>query len=384
MKSFHNKFLTFVVDIWAFGGTAHADTALELIKDIEVHGFASTSYNYNFKNPVTPNNGNRNRIFDTDSNSFKFDIGELVLEKGTDKVGDVGFRTDISYGFSVPEVTKSTTGPNVGGTDVANDDFDLQQGYVSYKAPIGTGLQLDAGKFITHIGAEVIEGHDGWNYNHSRSFLFGLAIPFAHTGLRAGYTLNDKVSVMGMVANGWDNTTDNNNDKTLGAQIAYTPVDNVSLLLNWAGGDANVGVNNNSYLNIWDVVMNIGLPHDTLLQVNFDYGTQSGTSNMVVGDDAKWWGVAGIIRHDYNKWFSMNFRGEFFNDEDGVRATSITGTGVQLWEFTVTPEFRINQNLIFRVEYRHDEANRFAFNDGNNNILETTQDTIAANAMFYF
>lgn len=49
-----------------------------------------------------------NRIFDADCNSFKFDVGELVLLKDTPSPENVGFRTDITYGFSVPEATQST------------------------------------------------------------------------------------------------------------------------------------------------------------------------------------------------------------------------------------------------------------------------------------
>ena len=56
----------------------------------------------------------------------------------------------------------------------------MQQAYVS----LLTGkLQLDAGKFVTPLGAEVIESQDDWNY--SRSILFGYAIPFYHAGMRA-------------------------------------------------------------------------------------------------------------------------------------------------------------------------------------------------------
>ena len=58
--------------------------------------------------------------------------------------------------------------------------------------------------------------------------------------------------------------------------------------------------------------------------------------------------------------------------------------GQKLFSFTVTPEFRISQNLLFRVEYRHDDSTRFAFMDRNNNQLNSSQDTISANALFHF
>ena len=390
MKRFIHKFFVLLLGFAFLAGTSQAaEVSLKVLDGIELHGFASSSYTFNFNQPTqrAPNSGtNVNRIFDADHNSFKFDVGELVLLKDTPNPGDVGFRTDVTYGFSVPEVTQSTADTG----DTQSSQFDLQQGYVSYNAPIGTGLQVDIGKFITHIGAEVIEGYDGWNYNFSRSFLFGLAIPFTHTGVRASYAINDWISVLGMVANGWDITVDNNDGKTLGAQIAIAPTDSVSLLLNWAGGQEAIGNQvafSNDTTNIFDVVLDVALTNSTLLQLNFDYGIQE--NGAASGSDAEWWGFAGIVRHDYNKWFSINLRGEFFNDEDGTRATvgatsAPSGISQELWEITVTPEIRINQNMVVRLEYRHDESNRNAFFDSGAGDTQDTQDTVAINALFYF
>ena len=100
--------------------------------------------------------------------------------------------------------------------------------------------------------------------------------------------------------------------------------------------------------------------------------------------------MAGIVRHDYNKWFSINLRGEFFNDLDGTRASPrrppcLRDKGQELWEITVTPEVRINQNMVVRMEYRHDESSRTeAFFDSGAGKTQSTQDTIALNALFYF
>ena len=375
-----------VVCIFLLKGPASAEDTLLLFKDIEVHGFASTSYNFNFHNPQNPTNGNsQNRVYDRESNTFRFDNGELVLVKETPKVGEVGFRTDLNFGSSYPGINASNGGIS-NGTRV--DDFDVQQGYVSYNAPIGSGLQIDMGKFATHIGAELMSGHDGWNYNHSRSYLFGYANPFVHSGVRASYSLSDDLSVLGMVANHpLGSEVDNNNGKALGAQIAYTVSDNLSIVLNWAGGNTGAG-NAVQHANFWDSVIDIGLTDKTLLQLNIDYANREGTSNTVVGGDSNWWGASGILRHDCNDWFSMNLRGEFFSDIHGTQ-TSVGANfnqtaGQQLFSLTITPEFRISQNLLFRVEYRHDDSTRFAFFDRNNNQLNSSQDTMAAQALFHF
>lgn len=392
MIRFTRKCFLLILCMAVLTPAAHAaEVALKVLEGIELHAFASSSYTFNFNQPTQrgPNGAtNVNRIFDADHNSFKFDVGEFVILKDTPNQGDTGFRMDLTYGFSVPEVTQSTADTG----DTQSSQFDVQQGYVSYNAPIGSGLQLDFGKFITHIGAEVIEGYDGWNYNFSRSFLFGLAIPFTHTGLRASYTVNDMISVMGMVANGWDITVDNNDGKTLGAQIAITPMDNISLLLNWAGGAESVGSNgvpfSNDTVHVFDAVLDVGLTNRLTAQLNFDYGVQANGAAGTRGD-AEWWGIAGIIRHDCNKWFSINLRGEFFNDMDGTRSTFAgtvpTGQGQELWEITVTPEVRVNQNMVVRMEYRHDESSRSeAFFDSGAGKTQDSQDTIALNALFYF
>ncbi|MCH7624179.1 MAG: outer membrane beta-barrel protein, partial [Nitrospinae bacterium] len=155
---------------------------------------------------------------------------------------------------------------------------------------------------------------------------------------------------------------------------------------------SGLSTNSNNTTTIFDIVLDVALTNKTLVQLNFDYGQQA--NGAASGSDAKWWGIAGIIRHDYNKWFSINLRGEFFNDEDGTRATvnsvnasTVTGTsGIsqELWEITVTPEVRINQNMVVRMEYRHDKSNRNAFFDSGAGKTQDTQDTIALNALFYF
>ena len=371
MKKFFGLFslLLFFLAFVLAGPVQAGKNTFKLLDDVEIHSFASSSYTFNFNEPDSRTNNFR--IFDQDANSFQFDVGELVFLKESADMDDIGFRVDLTYGFSLPEVAQSTPASPPG-----EDDFDVQQGYVSWKAPVGSGLQLDFGKFITHIGAEVIEGYDGWNSNFSRSFLFGLAIPFTHTGLRASYEINDKLSVLGVIANGWDNTTDNNDSKSIGFQVAYSPADNLSILFNWMGGNEQDD-SDHEFRQIFDIVVDVAVSNQLSLQFNLDYGTEQDTG--VGGGTAEWFGMAGIARYDVNKWFSMNFRAEFFNDDDGVRTGFVDH---DMWEITITPEIRINNNMVVRAEYRHDDSNQPVFDDGAG--ASDSQDTIALNALIYF
>ena len=413
MKRFWNIFLAVLLIPIFFAGSTHAGEILNFMDDIEIHGFASTSYSYNFNEPVNPltfrgggprpktNCGSTGvclRIADQDDNSFNFDYGELVLLRDASKKGEAGFRIDLAFGFQGNEIfpsARSDFSSNLGFA--LDDDFDVQQAYVTYNVPIGNGIVVDMGKFITHVGAELIDGYDGYNYNYSRSFLFGLAIPFTHTGIKATYAFNDTISLMGMVANGWDIVSDNNDFKTIGAQLAVTPLDNVTILLNWAGGAE--GAIATDWRHIFDIVIEVGLLDNLTLSLNGDFGYEEGVSPSAPGEDAEWWGVSGIIRYDVNNWFSMNVRGTFFDDNDGYRTfgspdvglgfgsvstmdLDLTGVDHELWSFTITPEIRINKNMVVRGEYRHDESNLNAFyEDG---VLVDSQDTLAVNALVFF
>jgi maltoporin len=96
------------------------------------------------------------------------------------------------------------------------------------------------------------------------------------------------------------------------------------------------------------------------------------------GRDSEWYGVAAYVKYDFTDSFSMAVRGEYFNDENGVR----TGIAQELKEITVTPEFRIAKNLLVRPEYRHDWSTQKAF-DSEHQALDTkTQDTIALGVMY--
>jgi len=358
--------------------TAQANSGLELLKDIEVHGFASSSYSYNLNQPN--DNLNDFRVYDDDDNSFKFDTGELVIKKDARKVGDVGFRTDLTYGFSNPKTNESA---GAGGA-TTGDDFDLQIGFVQYNAPVGNGLLIDFGKFATHVGAEVMDGYDGWNYNFSRSFLFNFG-PFTHTGIRMQYAVSDTIGVLAMVSNGIDNQTDNNSAKGFGGQVSWTPANNIALYFNYFGtaedqaGDTN---NTDELRNFYDVVADIGVCESVSLNLNFVYGSEDNARGANL--DAEWWGFSGIVRYDVNEWFSLNVRGQVFDDKDGVRTGSNSAPTIQqLSAFTITPEIRVNNNMVVRAEYRHDTSDTNSFTD-DDSVATDSQDTFAFNALFYF
>ena len=338
--------------------------------DIQVNAFASFGYTYNMNTPTSRLNSYR--IFDSDDNTFNVDVAELVLQKTVAKTGDAGFRMDLEVGGAIPEKEQSY-GLSVGRS------ADLQQAFLSYVAPLGSGARLDFGKFITHMGTEVIEGYDGYNDNYTRSFLFNYAIPLTHTGVKASYALNGSLSAMVMVVNGWDNAKDNNRSKSVGAQIMLLPVSPVTVYLNYLGGPEKADTNSH-VRNTYDVVASWKVLKALTLGVNGDYGVENGASLTEPGKNAVWKGVAGYARVDLTSKLALGLRGETFHDEGGTRlGVSAPAT---VGEFTFTPTYKLGDRFIVRSDLRFDSANTplFVKNSG----LSDKQTTISTNIIFVY
>jgi len=339
--------------------------------EVSLNGFLATSYSYNFNRPATGTN--QLRVFDFDDNTFKLDVVEVVAQKPVAKPRDAGFRVDVTFGSSIPRVTASSgLFRDAAGTA---EDIDAHQAFVSWMAPVGSGLRLDLGKFITSFGYEVIEGYDGWNDNATRSLLFGFAIPFAHVGARAAYSLSPRVSVQAMVVNGWDVARDNNRSKSVGGQLAVTPTPPLSLVLTGMWGPERTA-DDGDPRTLLDAVAILKAGTRWTLGANADWGSDADGAGP--GQDAQWSGVAGYVRLGVTPTFALTARAESFDDRDGVR----TGTAQSLSEITLTPELRLTPHLLVRGDARVDRSNHRVFLEEAG--VTDTQPTILLDVLYSF
>jgi hypothetical protein len=307
---------------------------LNFFRDVEVSGLVDGYYGYNFNHP--DNNFNTGRNFDFRHNSFNLNYAEIVFEKKNDLKDRLGFRLDLGFGPTADWVHSADP---TGGEVVKH----VQQAYLSYVAPVGSGLTVDFGKFVTVHGAEVIETKD--NFNYSRSYLFSYAIPYYHTGLRAKYSFNDKVAVTGLLVNGWDNFTDNNGGKTLGVTLSLAPTKRLSIIQNYMAGPEQPN-DNTRWRHLSDTTVTYIASDKLTLMGNFDYGKDTLTS----GTSGHWKGFAGYLRYAFTNKLAFAPRFEVFDDHDGFR----TGLRQTLKEFTLTQEFKLASNLLARFEFRRD------------------------------
>lgn len=369
------------------------------MKDWKLSGFVDVGYTFNFGRPDNKLNGNMGltppyaavpgnstsskpevRGFDRYSNAFYLHNAQLMLDKGVTDKSIVGGRIKISTGEDADVITAGGSG--------GVDSFDIHEGYVQVLVPVGRGLTLTAGKFVTLSGAEVIESKD--NLNYSRSMLFTWAIPFTHTGIRATYSLMDQLDVTLGFNNGWDVLVDNNDSKTVEFSTTFRATDTLKFIGNLYYGSEKTVVSRS-------VVSLLGGQHigdkrllfDFVAQatfdklsvvLNWDYAQEQDSVADASGtlEDARWTGLAAYAKYQLSDLYSPGIRVEYFRDSDGFR----TGTKQTLSELTFTNQFDINSNLIFRVELRVDKSDEDVFLKKDES--KGSQFTFGAEAIVYF
>ncbi len=356
-------------------------------KGITTNGYASLSYSYNANTPEPRTN--QFRVFDFNDNEPQLDVAELVIQRAVSQPNQFGFRFDLLAGSGVPEATAAYGMFRDRQTLVAHH-VDIPQLYVRYVLPLGKGLSLDAGKFATHMGYEVIGGYDGYNDNFSRGFVFGYGIPFTHTGLRATYTFTSRISAMVSLTNGWDDVQSLNHGYTWGSQLSFATTKNTSVAFNVLHGPERVN-DVRDQRSAGEIVATWKATPRLCFAVDGLYGHEENA--VAPGVDAIWKGIAGYAKYAVTSRFSLALRAERFRDGGGTR----TGFDQALNGFTFTPEYVLDAKLskvdrhlkkadgkiALRGELRMDTSDRNVFR-ADANGLRRRQGTTAVNLVYWF
>jgi hypothetical protein len=332
----------------------------------------SQGFNFNFNDPA--NGVNTLHSLDPfDTHRLNFDLAQLRIN-APNQGWLPGFGLTLDAGTIAQRIKSDWNGNgHIGHPDpFENNNFDIEEAYLTYTIPDGEPfekLTIKGGKFVTLLGAEVIEPWS--NFNFSRSFLFGYAIPFTNTGGLLSYPFTDKLTVTAGAVEGWDNVDDNNRAPSAMGEVTYTVNDMVTLTANGIFGPEQTGTTGPKR-GVADLVAQIKPTDKATFLLNYDYGfeqdvsTVSGSGTPSGIGTGHWQGFAGVINYNFTDRASAAFRGEWFADEQGVR----TGNRQNLWETTITGKYLITQHLYGRVEYRHDESNQnHIFNAGPNFML---------------
>lgn len=329
--------LRFVLVIILTGGAARAEDAECSVACASAAGLVDTYLQHSFQ---TPGQAADLRVFDATADqpmvSFvQADLKVRVVER-------LQGRLQLIAGDGV-EMLNGTTVPRDVDPAVALAFRHVQQLYVGGTLP-WWNTQIEVGKFMASAGLEVVEAKDDWN--HSRSFLFGYAVPYTVAGVRVSAFPREDLQLQLAVVNGTDVVLDNNPHKTVVAAAFYTGKQLTASASVHAGIES---ATSSAVRVIGDATISARLTSFLQVAANVDVGHEDGAA--ADGNNATWYGAAGYVKGELPLGFTLAARAEHFADPAGVRTP--LGPG-QFTEVTFTSGYRPLDKAELRVEYRHD------------------------------
>ena len=348
-------------------GIQDGKASLENALGIKIGGYLDTSYTWSSNHPKGPANITY-RYFDKDHNKIVFNDFHLAVEK-PEKDWGVGFKLSGDFGRTGELLREATLW---GKTFHREPSAELREAYLSTTIPIGGGIGVKGGLFVTTLGTEIIPAPGAYNDNISRSFLFNWAIPLRHLGVLFSYPLLKSLTLTGGPVTGWDNPRDNNNQPSFLGGVSWAPIDWFTLASNIVVGAEQTGNNGDTRLAISNVATI--KPMDPLtLYLEYTWGNEGSVGGY-------WNGWAAIASYNWTERFNTALRGEIMHDDGGSR---LGFTNQDLGELTLTGSYKFTSQLLGRIELRQDWAGVKSLQKGRNS-LDKNQTTIGVQAIYGF
>jgi hypothetical protein len=373
---------------------ANGKSSIERTLGINISGFLDAGYNWASSHPKK----NRalglgadisGRYFDKDYNRVEFNDFNITIDK-PEKDWGVGFHLSGDFGRTAELLREATFW---GRTLHKEPSAELREAFLTTTIPVGEGISVKGGLFVTPLGMEIIPAPGAYNDNISRSFLFNLGVPLRHLGTLFSYPIYKKdkdttvATASAGVITGWDDPRDNNHTPSFLGGVTVTPSDTFTFTSNFTIGEEPVAAAPPSarntarfaISNVWTIK-----PIDPLgLSLEYTWGHQ-GKASLGGTRAATWQGVAGIASYSWTDRFTTALRGEFFNDRDGFRTGgSANHAKVNLAEGTLTAAYKFTKMLLGRAEVRHDVSDEAVYRVGSTNF-DRHQTTLALQLIYTY
>ncbi len=348
-------------------------------------------YGYNFNAPV--GRVNLLRTYDVTSNSFSLNQANLILEHLATPLSRFGGRIDLQFGQATETLQGSSS--NEQRPQVWRN---LYQVYGSYLAPVGSGLQLDFGKFASSLGNEGNYTKDQVAYSRAYSFNY---LPFYHMGLRANYNVSPKLNVAYWLVNGANDTEDLNGFKSQAFLFTLKPASTLAWTINYYFGQEARDVQTTLNPGLPTSPTQPGLPTTNIAptpngreHILDTYATWQPTPKLTLIGEADYVlnrtyaqqqpgrVVIGSFTGKYALPRSWNIgaRAEYVDDRGGL----FSGHTQALKEGTVILDHTFAPGFLARAEYRRDWANQQFFLSDTPNSLKHAQTTATLGLVYWW
>jgi hypothetical protein len=307
-------------------------------------GFVDAAYLLDFNHPA-------NDLFRSRGTAYKVDesiinMSAAYIEKSTSKSSRWGTQLTLQAGQDTRIFGFSATAPALPGSKGLRH---LGPANVSYLAPVGKGLTIQAGIFSSLIGYDSLYAKDNFNYTRPWGADF---TPYLMLGLNATYPFSDKWTVTGYIVNGYWHLANANSVPSWGGQAAYKATSHTTLKQTLLIGphQSDTGIEFWRYL--WDSIAEWKTDRITTA---FEY--HLGTEELAIAGTPRALWMAGQLPVHWalNKHWSLTERPEVYWDRNG----RLTGFVQTVKANTATLEYRKSYRHftgIVRLEHRIDDS----------------------------
>jgi Putative beta-barrel porin-2, OmpL-like. bbp2 len=335
-------------------------------------------YNYDFSNPID------HSIVGSTSSGRSNELQIMHLGLGTD-VNYKGARGRLmtQLGLYSTMTPRNDASPGRGQWNLADAYKYITEGYGGYHWDVNSGLNVDAGIFLSYVGLCSYYNYENWT---NQASYVSSNTPWFFNGIRIQWFPTDKLKIEPWIINGWQSYGEFNSQPGLGFQIAYRPTGSVTFVFSGYYGKDTLGdpdrlrfhTDNSAVIKYFD--MPDSFIDKAAFSLTVDAGCESGggvsCGNGTATSPSQYFLGAML----YNRlWFDHNLFG--LTVGGGVMtnpgrylvlvppingATSFAespyfsqapGDQFKAWDTTETFDYMPSENITFRGEYVHRWAN---------------------------
>ncbi len=214
----------------------------------------------------------------------------------------------------------------------------IHEAWAGYQ--ITYNLWIDAGIYPAPYGFEGWLSRDNKVYSPSLVANFS---PYYQTGIRATWQLSESVNAGLNIINGWQNITENNNDKAVGLTLGWSPSSAASLTYNNFIGNEQPAGSPSAIRFYNNLCTRISATDDLQFDLTTDYGMQNKQA---------WYGAALIGKMQLTEKFAFALRGEYYKDEHQIIYLTGTANGFDGFGASVNADIKATKELLWRTEFR--------------------------------
>jgi hypothetical protein len=232
----------------------------------------------------------------------------------------------------------------------------LQEAYAGYQ--LTPTLWVDAGVFYSHLGMETWVSRD--NPAYTRSLVADFS-PYYSSGVRATWQLSSAVTARVDVVNGWQNISENNEDKSLGVRVDVAA--NATTTVSWYGYAGNEPGAQRRLFNGVGVLSRLSDRAEVLAQV--DVGRQHGRDSLTAAAQSfGWYGATLITRYWVRPSVAIVARAERFADGNQIVVRTGGPLPFQANSASIGIDVRPEPRVLWRTEARGYAADAPVFPKG--------------------